>query len=74
MEILQIRCTDVLTYPYLITLLCKLVGVPMLESEEKTLLKLPLLVPKSKNGSGEKPDKEGGEVDKEAEEELEEDE
>ena len=49
--LLKNRCTGALTHPSLITLLCKLAGVSMSESEEKTPPKIPLLVPKSKKGS-----------------------
>ena len=62
MEALQNKCTGALTHnPSLITILYKLAGVPMSEFEEKTPPKLPLPVPKSKNGSEEEPDEEGGE-------------
>ena len=36
LKALQNRSTGALTHPSLITLLCKLAGVPMSESEEKT--------------------------------------
>ena len=48
LEVLQNRCTGAHTHPSLITLLCKLAGVPMSESEEKTLPKLPLPMPKQR--------------------------
>ena len=51
MDMLKNRCTGVLMHPSLITLLCKLAGVSMSESEEKTPPKLPLPVLKSKEGS-----------------------
>ena len=47
----QGQCTGVVTHPSLITLLCKMAGVPMSESEEKSPHKLPLPMPKSKDGS-----------------------
>ena len=51
LKALQNRSTGALTHPSLITLLCKLVGVPMSESEDKTLPKLPMPVPKTKASS-----------------------
>ena len=47
----QNRSTGALTHPSLITLLCKLAGVPMPESEEMTSPKIPVLVPKTKASS-----------------------
>ena len=48
---LQTRSPRALTHPSLITLLCKLDGVPMSESEEKTSPKLPVPIPKTKASS-----------------------
>ena len=61
----QGRCTGALIHSSLITLLCKLAEVPMLESEEKYPHKLPVPLPTKKNGSSqdmdEKTYEEGGE-------------
>ena len=45
------RCTGALIHPSLITQLCRLVEVPMHESEEKSTRRLPLSLPKSKDGA-----------------------
>ena len=45
------RCTGTLTHPLLIKLLCKLVGLFMSESEEKTPPKISFPIPKSREGS-----------------------
>ena len=50
-ESTQRRCTRALIHPSLITLLCKMVDVPMSESEEKSPHKLPVPFLKKKNGS-----------------------
>ena len=55
LKVLYNRCTGALTHHSLITLLYKLAGVPMSESEEKTPPKMPLHVPKSKNCFEEEP-------------------
>ena len=50
-ESTQGRCTGALIHPSLITQLCHLAEVPMLESEEKSHHRLPLSFPKSKDGA-----------------------
>ena len=46
----QGRCTRALIHPPLITQLCRLAEVSMLESKEKSPNRLPVLLPKIKNG------------------------
>ena len=51
-ESAQGRCTEALIHhPSLITQLCRAAKVPMLESGEKSHHRLPLTLPKSKNGA-----------------------
>ena len=50
-ESTQWRCIGALIHPLLIMLLCKLPGVPISESEEKSWHKFLVLFPKKKNGS-----------------------
>ena len=50
-ESTQGRCTRALIHPSLIPQLCRLAEVPMLESKEKSPHKLPVPLPKTKNGS-----------------------
>ena len=50
-ESTQVQCNRALIHPSLITHLCRLAEVPKLESEEKSPHKLPMPLPKAKNGS-----------------------
>ena len=50
-ESTQGRCTGALIHPSLITQLCKLVEVPMLDSKEQMQQHLPIPLPKAKLGS-----------------------
>ena len=47
-ELTQGRCTGALIHPSLITQLCILAKVPMLDSEEQVQQRLPILLPKAK--------------------------
>ena len=47
-ESTQGRCTGALIHPSLITQLCRLVKVPMLDSEEQVQQRLPIPLPKAK--------------------------
>ena len=47
----QGRCTETLIHPSFITQLCRIVEVPMLESEEKPHHRILLSLPKSKVGA-----------------------
>ena len=51
LDLLRNKCMGALTHQSLITLLCRLAGVPMNNSKEKTPPKLLLLVSRSKEGS-----------------------
>ena len=50
-ESTQERCTGALIHPSLITQLCRLAEVPMLDSEEQVQQLLPIPLPKAKFGS-----------------------
>ena len=50
-ESTQGRCTGALIHPSLITLLCRLAKVPMLDSEERVQQRLPIPLPKAKFGT-----------------------
>ena len=68
LDVLRNKCTGSLAHVLLITLLCKLASVPMNDSEEKTLPKLLLPVPKSNEDSTSsntdtEEDNAGGDVD-----------
>ena len=52
------RCTSALIYPSLITELCRLAGVQMLDSEEQVQQRLPISLPRVKFGSPDKSDDE----------------
>ena len=61
-ESTQGRCTGALIHPSLITQLCRAIEVPMLESEEKSQNRLPLMLSKAKNGVPDGMDEEEKEV------------
>ena len=50
-ELTHGRCTGALIHPSLITQLCQLARVPMLDSEEQVQQRLPIPLPKAKFGS-----------------------
>ena len=52
-ESAQGRCTGALIHPSLITILCKMYEVPMLDFEEQSPHKRPIPLPTTKNGSSE---------------------